>query len=258
MRRTILGLTALALGLGAAVEARALSFSLNPGDQIVDIDLSSSAQSLVYDGTTESLVVSADVDVIRLASGPDIILSPGQVTLSLSVSLVPGSLFINSDFFGGGTIVGEYEGGLGMDFLLVDNFDGGGPMPILGGEIDAPGMDMVITVLGGFAANGSLLGTYTVAPGAGDPLFESAMGSTGSLSVQFDNLLRGGSLLTTVCSIADTPCSPPVTAPWPGLQDFDAQPEGVQFTPDVPEPAAGSLLLLGLIGTLWLRAARPA
>jgi hypothetical protein len=236
--------------LGVSDPAGALSFALNPGDQIVDIDLSSSGQTFVYDGTNEMLSVTADVDRILLSDSTSIVLSPGQVSFMMSLSLAPGSLTIGSDFFGSGLILGTYANGGATDFFLIDNLEAGGAIPILGGDFDAPGMSLVIDVFGGFIANGSLSGTYSVAPGAGDALFESALTPGGNLTVQFDNLLRSGLLLTQVCAIADPTCIPPVAAgtAWPGLQDFNAQPQGIDFSPDpIPEPTTLTLTALGLL-----------
>jgi hypothetical protein len=239
--------------------AGALSFPLSPGDVIVDINLSASAQTMSYDGSTETLTVTAEVDNFLLADSTSITLSPGQVLFTTTVSLVPGSLFINSDFFDGGTIIGTYSNSPAADFVLWDQ--GGPPTVLFTGDYDGPGLSLLVESLFGFIANGSLGGTYTVRTGEGDALFESTIGTTGSVAIQFDNLERGGTPVNGICQIADPDCFPgsffELTS-WPGLQDFDAQPEGVDFAPDppaVPEPGIASLLGLAILGG-WLRRRR--
>ena len=265
MRRLgIPGVVAALVGvgcLGIFEPAHALSFALAPGDQIVSIDLSSYEQTFVYDGINEMLTVTAGADRILLSDGTSISLGfdevnqVHQVSFMMTLNLVSGSLTIGSDFFGSGLILGTYAGSEATDFVLIDNWEVDGAIAFLRGDVDAPGMSLVIDVFGGFIANGSLGGTYTVAAGEGDPLFESALTEGGNLTVQFDNLKRGGLLLTQVCGIAD-PCFPPITpgTSWPGLQGFEAQPEWINFSPDpIPEPSTLSLVGVSLLGLATLR-----
>lgn len=254
IRRSALALIA-AGALWAPGPARALSFSIGPGDVIVDVDFSSGSQTLTYDGTSESITLTAQADRLILASGSTIALDgPGQqVVFSMTVALVPGTLFIDSDLFGSGGISGVYQDGVAADFTLVDVLDAGGPTLLAAADFSS-GLDLSITGFFG-VMTGGLGGTYAVA--GGDPIFLGAFGNSGSLAVNFSQLERGGVLLQTICDVADAPCVPPIAfgTPWPGLQDFSAQP-GVDLTP-APEPALGALLGLGLALVAAGRRLRP-
>jgi hypothetical protein len=82
------GLVALMMAASLAAQpAAALSFSIPVGRVVADIDLSTSG-GLTYDGTSETLTISTDVDEIRLDDNSVVGLSPGQLVFSLSVSLV--------------------------------------------------------------------------------------------------------------------------------------------------------------------------
>lgn len=111
------GLFALVMGASfAAQPAAALSFSIPAGRVVADIDLSTDG-GLTYDGTTETLTISTDVDQIRLDDNSVIGLAPGQLVFSLSVSLVGA---ITTTPIGFDTIhEGDFSNGA-YDFSIID------------------------------------------------------------------------------------------------------------------------------------------
>jgi len=236
----------IASGLGAvlvvafvATGAHAFSFSLPAGQTIVDIDLSSDL-GLSYDGTSETLTVTAEADVFRMSGGPafDVTLAPGQVMFSLALQLLPGSLVATDD--GGFTriIDGLFENGAAADFSLWDT--GGGPPVLLYGADFTNDVPFNLASVFG-PVTGSIGGDYELhGPSPGDAAFINKFGTGGTLSVDFSNLSE-----TTICGFLDGPCTPPFTGQsFTGMGDWGGQPN-VDIVP-IPEPSTAAAVALGL------------
>lgn len=247
-------LAAVALLL-APVSASALSFVLTPGENIEDIDISSSGLTMAYDGTAESILVQGSVDLFRMTDGSTVGLAAGQVQFSLSLS--KDSLLVWGDALNNGTILGSYSNGPVSDFYLIDTGADGNPADdlLLEGSFDS-GAQLNITSTFGAFLGGTLGGRYTVGPGS-TPDFASRISAFGDLSIALSQFENQAGAANTICSISDevfaqfcsfAPFDKPPVAPtaYPGLEDFTAQPN-VDFTPDpIPEPTTGLLLTLGV------------
>lgn len=234
---------ALACGLALAAQpARALSFSVPAGRTITDIDLSSGSTGLDYDGdaSPETLSMTADVNVIRLDDGSEISLSSGQLTFSLNLMLVTGSVEVTTVGFT--TFVdADFVNGLTYDFVILDNV---AAQQVLGGDFLG---DAVLALTEGFAG---LSGTFGGGSGGGtfsltqvNPALSGKISTSGNLAAQLTTFNPG-----SLASILDGG-SPQ------GFNDFTAQP-GIDFNfAAVPEPGAAGLLGLGglLAGVIFRR-----
>lgn len=210
--------------------AGALSFNTN-GASIVDMDFSASSVAS-YDGSSQTLTVSTDVDVIRLDNGGSISLAPGQVQLSVQVSRLAD---VDTDF--DSFVQGSFAS-VGADFVLIDQSDG---VIMTGNFIDPTaqghiGADLRMDAIGGFVYSTILSGEYLA---AGTLISSNLLDATGFLSVVMNNL--------------DNPFVWDLLDYGGGLNNFgsDAQ---ADITPN-PEPGTALLLGAGLVA-LGARARR--
>ena len=134
---TRIALAALVTGLVivGAQSASALSFSVPAGRIVVDLDLST-ASGLTYDGTTETLSITTDVDALRLDDESTVSLLPGQLVFNVTVSLV-GT--VTSTPVGFDTIHQADLSNGAFDFTIVDTMNTASVLDdemVLGGDFD--------------------------------------------------------------------------------------------------------------------------
>jgi hypothetical protein len=219
---------ALSFLLGGSTSA--LSVTIPPGTRIADIDFAANGTAS-YDGSSQTLTVQVDADVIRLDDGSNVELDPGELQLSLSVAKVADAV---SDYYSFAT--GSYSS-VATDFTLIDDVEG----VVMTGDFILPtsqsvtGGELFFSGDFGFAFAASLSGEYMATGGS---LAPSLLDETGylALNLTFDSgfvdffaLLDGGG----------------------GFNSFTAQ-AGGDMTPN-PEPS--TVLLLGA-GIAALAAAR--
>jgi hypothetical protein len=224
-------LAALLLLAGGSGPAKALSFTIPDGARIIDVDTGSSATASSYDGTTETFSIFSDIRVIRLDTGPDILIPAGDVQLSVQVTL-QGTI---TDAVT--ALLGSYSNGA-ADFVITDI--AGGNQVIFAADFDNPvplALNAPLAPFDPLIIDGTLGGDYTKAVNLDNP-FDNAIDPWGNLGVQLQSLLVGSAQATKL-NILDNPFGPPG-----GLQDFTFNPVS-DLTP-IPEVATGWLVACGI------------
>jgi hypothetical protein len=208
--------------------SHALSFTIPDGATIIDVDTGSSATASSYDGTSETFTIFSDIRVIRLDTGPDILIPSGDVELSIQVTLM--GTIVDA----GTALLGSYSNGA-ADFVITDI--AGGNEVIFAANFDSPAplaLNAPFWPLDSQIIDGTLGGDYTKAVDLDNP-FDNAILPQGNLGVQLQSLLVGGTPATKV-NIQDGAG---------GLNDFTFSPVS-DMTP-IPEVATGWLVALGII-----------
>lgn len=234
LRNAFAAMVALVAGAGALLapgQAQSLSFSIPAGRTVVDIDLSTSVTGFSYDGGTETLSLTADVDAFRLDDSSTVSLDPGDVTMNVTLMLQAPISVVPAGF---DTIAtGYYANGLAFDLTLIDS--NGTPSTgddelVFGadytGNVQLQITDSTFFGITGDFGGGTQAGAFTV--GSVNPALAGQIPLSGDLSALLVSLSP-----SSLAALDDGSG---------GFNSFTAQPN-VDFNFSVPEP--GMALLLG-------------
>jgi len=240
----------LAAFLLLPLRAEAFSFGTFAAlDTIIEIELSGavstgvtfSTGALTADPTDDTLTFESSVSTIKMASGA--IFSPtlGDVLVSSVVSPLAGT----SVFFP--TLIGaELKNGIVADLSILDLGIGGSGLLLQADYIGSVAFTAA-QFFPGFPISGSLSGDFEVT--GGDATFTAAFGPQGDFFSELAGFFVGASPPSALCDLTNGVLFGTTCIGASDFANFTANPTTTITPIAAPEPAAGLLLVLGIMLT---------